>query len=142
MKTRGAALHILMSSLLAREPWDWSYSQVCVCVCVFDLYIYDGPLPVFLLLTCLSDSLGDQQLDEGRHRTHTTHIWNTATVCACVCVCAHACKSVLIFFRCRSTCSSALFKLKEAKLEPRLVWLVVSCKITKTSRTTFLMLIQ
>lgn len=51
--------------------------QPSVCVCVFDLYIYDGALPVCLLLPGLSDSIGDQQLDK---KTVTTHIWNPATV--------------------------------------------------------------
>ena len=39
-------------------------------VCVFDLYIYDGSLPVCLLLPDLSDSIGDQQLDENTHFSH------------------------------------------------------------------------
>lgn len=50
MKTTGVASHILISQLLVGEPRDWIHSQVCalVCVCLFDLYIYDGLLPVCL----------------------------------------------------------------------------------------------
>lgn len=59
---------------------------------MFDLCIYDGPLPVCLLLPCLLDSTGDQQQDEGR-RTHTTHIWNIATVCMCM----HVCVTLICF---------------------------------------------
>lgn len=46
-------------------------------VCVFDLYIYDGPLPVCLALLRLSDSIGDQQLDQGgteHTHTHYSHL--------------------------------------------------------------------
>ncbi len=95
MKTRGVALHILMSSVLAGGPWDWSYSQVCVCVCVFDLYIYDGSLPVCLLLPCHLDSIGDQQLDEGTtEHSHNSHLEHSSSVCVFMCVCVCGCVSL------------------------------------------------
>ena len=73
---------------------------VCVCVCacesVFDLYIHDGPLPVCMSLPCLSDSTGDQQLDEGgtEHTLLTSgiqllcvHMFVCVSVCVNVCLC-------------------------------------------------------
>lgn len=85
MRTSEVVLHILMSSLLEREPWDPSYSQVCACV--FDLCIYDGSLPVCLLLPGHSDSIGDKQVDEN------TLFPSGATVRVCVRmrVCVHVC---------------------------------------------------
>lgn len=105
MKTTGVASHILMSSLLAREPWDWSHSQVCVCVSSLHLWwssscssIMTAPLRLQRRSTTRS----------GRHRTHT--LLTSGIQLPCVCV--YVCQSVFICFPCKSTCFSTYVNWK------------------------------